>query len=244
MRRVPILVVGLLMLAAACGDGSGGGLPTMTTLAVTTTSSPTTTTSTTLAPTTTTVPPTTTTALPATTTLPLPDIVFRHDGLGFAMFGDPPANVLSTAEVLWGPPDDDTGWLPSDNNCPGDQYRKVTWNLAEGTIWLLFTDADYIVPTGVENFTGYGYVSPTSTPLTNGPPDSIDVGVTVETVLELWPEASVLASEFTSEEMFIYTPGFSTGLVISGRVTGLNLSDLVVDVYGGRTCLGDEPGSD
>lgn len=245
MRSRWLVLVLLTLAAIACGDAGSPLPPPSTTQATTSTATsqaPTTTTTTvtTQAPV---ITSTVTTQAP-TTTAALPQVVFDPDGIGFAMFGEDPESVLATAQSLWGPPHSDTGLLPSDILCPGNQYRKVSWAFDEAVIWFLFTDAEYVVSGGVQNFTGYGYQSPMGVGLTAGMPHSIDVRSPLADLITLWPEATVFVSEFTSEEMFLYTPGFSTGIVLSGRVTGSAPSDSIVDVYGGRTCLGDAPGGD
>jgi hypothetical protein len=242
MRSRWLVLVLPTLAAFACGD-AGSPLPLPSTTQATTstaTSQAPTTTVTTQAPLTTS---TVTTQAP-TTTAALPQVVFDPDGIGFAMFGEDPDSVLATAQLLWGRPDSDTGLLPSDIVCPGTQYRKVSWAIDEAVVWFLFTDAEYIAPGGVQNFTGYGYQSPMGVTLSAGMPHSIDVRSPLADLITLWPEAMVFTSEFTSEEMFLYTPGFSTGIVLSGRVTGSAPFDSIVDVYGGRTCLGDAPGGD
>jgi hypothetical protein len=172
-------------------------------------------------------------------------VVFNPDGIGFALFGENPQAVIDLAEALWGPPATDTGVLPSEPDfCPGTQYRKLSWNLPAGTLKLLFTDDAPWSTAGVLVFTGYGYASPALVPITAGPPASIDVGVSVAAALGLWPQGAVFTSEMTNEDMFLYTPGYSTGILLSGLVSGLTSNDVLTSIWGGRGCYGDEPGAD
>jgi hypothetical protein len=243
MRGRAILTGLVILGAAACGGESGLTLPSSSTITgqTTLTTAP----STTVATTTTTATITSTSAPTTTTTTMLPQVVFDPDGIGFALFGEAPQAVIDLAQALWGPPATDTGVLPSEPDfCPGTQYRKLTWDLPGGTLKLLFTDDEPWSTGGQIVFTGYGYASPALVPITAGPPLSLDVGVTVADALAMWPQGAVFNSEMTGEDMFLYTPGYPTGILISGLVSGLGLSDVLTTVWGGRGCHGDEPGAD
>lgn len=245
MRRTTTLLAMALLTVAACGDDSTETLPLgSTTTAVVTTAAVATTT--TIIPATTLPETSTSTAPPATLgPPPLPQVVFDPNGIRFAAFGEIPETVLGIAQILWGPPADDTGVLPSEFHCPGTQYRKVVWVLPEGTLTLMFSDDEpFSTDGGPLRFTAYGYQSPSGSALTAGPPVGVDVGTSVAEVLTIWPTAVIEASEFTGEEIFRYTPGFATGVLLTGRLTGLTPTDTVLDVWGGRGCLGDEPGAD
>jgi hypothetical protein len=246
MRRTTILFAVALLMVAACGDDSTETVPlesTTTTQVV----AASTTTSTMPA---TTVPETSTSTAPPPTLgpPPLPQVVFQPDGLEFAGFGDDPDVVLNIAQILWGPSAADTGILSSIPNCPGTQYRKVSWESASPAwnLFLLFTDDDaWTTPGGALVFSGYGYTSPVGHHLTAGPPVSIDAGVSVADLESLWPGVGLFESEFSSDLMFQHSPtGYSSGVVLMGRVTGLTGAHAIIDVYGGKTCYGDAPGLD
>lgn len=235
--KTTVLAVALMLLTAACGDDDGG-LPFGDT---TTTTAATTTTTTTTAAATTTAPATTTTAAPATTATlgppPLPQVQFLPGGIGFADFGDDPAVVLATAELLWGPPSTDSGLLPGGFGdygvCPGTQFRQVFF--LGDTVMLMFSDIDYFTGGGVLNFIHYSYSSPTNTPLTAGPPASIDVGSTVAQVQALWPSAVVVGDDPLYGPLFYEEggPGFD---YLFGTLTGVNPGDTVKYVSGGVGC--------
>jgi hypothetical protein len=245
MRHKSILLTMALLAVAACGDDTTGTVP----LETTTTPVVTTSTTTTTIPATTLPESTTSTAPPATLgPPPLPQVVFQPGGLGFAGFGEAPDVVYNIAQILWGPPADDTGILSSDPNCPGTTYRKVSWESASPAwrIFLLFTDDEpWSTPGGALVFSGYGYTSPALHHLSAGPPASIDVGVSVADLESMWPGVGLFESEFSNDLMFQYSPaGYSSGVVLMGRVTGLTGAHAIIDVYGGKTCYGDAPGLD
>lgn len=73
-----------------------------------------------------TVPPTT----EATTTSAAPAVVTIHtDGFGEAMLNDDPEAVIAYFTSLFGPPINDSGWLPNSEVplCDTDSFRAVHW---------------------------------------------------------------------------------------------------------------------
>ncbi len=72
-----------------------------------------------------------TTTTTTTTTLPEPEPVeLRADGLGVADLGDPVDDVVAALTEALGPPDRDTGWVPSVGEvgtCPGSTVRLIGW---------------------------------------------------------------------------------------------------------------------
>lgn len=259
MRRLGATALTMLLLVAACGDDSGG-LPlgaTTTTAAPATTEAPATTAApatteapaTTAAPATTEAPATTTTAVYPISTLgppPLPLPRFLPWGIGFADFGDDMTSVLNTAGLIWGTPSSDTGWFTGPPTsgvfdsgslgfgyCYGTRARRVSY--LGNTITLMFTDSAFYAPGGVDNFIWYGYTG--ATPLTSGPPFSIDVGTSVADALAMWPGSTVSESELDGDKRFWYIPdGFKGQDRLSAHVTGLSGAHALIDVDGGQGC--------
>ncbi|HAX82658.1 MAG TPA: hypothetical protein DCY40_08840 [Actinobacteria bacterium] len=223
-----------MLVAAACGDDSSDTLPlgsTTSTAAVTTIPVTSTT-----AATTTTAAATTTTAAPTTTTLPaLPPIQFLPDGIGFADFGDDPDSVIGNATGLFGEPSGDTGWLAGGFGdygvCPGDFFRQVTF--LDGKLMLMFSDIDYFLAGGIDNFIHYSYSG--AAPITAGPPTSIDVGTTVAQATAIWPGATLEGGDPLYGEVFYFDPGPGYEYLFA-RLTGTAPGDTIEYVAGGVGC--------
>lgn len=237
--RVMILPVILLLVTAACGDDAGS-----------TTSRPVVTSST-QAPTTTTVSTTTTQPAPATSpttaavptttapeTVPPPtELIFRPDGLGVVSFGDPPDLVLATIETLVGfPPTADTGWANAFDVgfavCPGTIVRLVDF---EGLL-VMFTDGGLYAPEGTEQFFSYAYVRepPVIAP---GPPEGINLGMTVEELLAFYPNAEVVPDDPRLGPSFsVATPDPYT--LLFGSLSGIAPTDQIKSIRGGTGCGG------
>ena len=229
-------VVALVSFSAACGDDSGGTLPlgSSTTTAATTTAATTTLATTT----TTTAAPTTTATTAPTPTLgppPLPPVEFNPDGLGFAQFGDDPVAVMAVAATYFGAPSTDSGWMPGGFGpagvCPGTQFRQVYYH--GDTLMLMFSDADYFLPGGVQNFLFYSYAGPA--PITAGPPTSIDVGTTVAQLTAMWPGVTISGDDPLFGNSFYYNPGpgFEN---LFGQLTGTTPTDTITYLSGGVGC--------
>jgi hypothetical protein len=239
-----VLTVALLSPAiTACGDDGGGTLPLGSTTAATDTTGTTAatdTTGTTVATdtvATTATPGTTATTAPPTTLgpPPLPPVEFRPEGIGFALFGDDPENVMYAAELAFGPPSSDSGWLAGGFGdagvCPGTEFRQM-WYLGD-TLMLMFSDADYFVGGGIRNFVFYSYSG--AVPVTAGPPDSIDVGTTVAELTAMWPGVTVAGDDPLFGNSFSYDPG--TGFeYLFGALTGVASGDTITYLSGGVGC--------
>ena len=233
--RSTVLVVVLLLVSAACGDDSTG--PTTSFPAVT---SSTPATATTTTPTTTTqpvpaTPPTTTTVIE---TVPRPtELSLRPDGLGVVSFGDPPDLVLATIEALVGfPPTADTGWAePFDVGfavCPGTVVRLVDF---EGLL-VMFTDGGLYAPEGTEQFFSYAY-GRAPPAITSGPPDGINLGVTVEDLLAIYPDAELAPDDPRLGPSFsVATP--DPYPLLFGSLTGVAPADQIKSIRGGTGCGG------
>ena len=95
----------------------------------------------------------TTTTSPA----PLATLVLTEEGLGDLLIGYPPDVVISDISALFGSPDHDSDWIPSETNiygsCPGLAMRAVGW----GSLVAIFIN-DTPDPLGERFFTyTYGY---------------------------------------------------------------------------------------
>jgi hypothetical protein len=224
------LALALAIVIASCGDDSGGTLPLEST---TTTEATTTTPPTTVAETTTAAP--TTTEAPTTTLPALPPIAFLPDGLGFATFGDDPGSVIGNAAALFGPPSSDSGWLAGGFGdrgvCPGDYFRQVYF--LGDTLMLMFSDIDYFVAGGIDNFVHYAYSG--VTPITAGPPDSIDIGTTVAEATAIWPGATVEGGDPLFGDVFYFDAG-SSFYRLFARLTGTAPGDTIEYVAAGVGC--------
>jgi hypothetical protein len=184
---------------------------------------------------TTTVAETTTTAATTTTAPGLPPIAFLPGGIGFADFGDDAAAVIGNAIGLFGEPSGDTGWLAGgfgDHGvCPGDFFRQVTF--LDDDLMLMFSDVDYFVSGGVDNFIHYAYSG--ATPVTAGPPASIDVGTTVAQATAIWPGATVEGGDPLYGDVFYFDPGPGYEYLFA-MLTGTGPGDTIEYVSGGVGC--------
>ncbi|MBI5156997.1 MAG: hypothetical protein HZA58_03165 [Acidimicrobiia bacterium] len=228
-----MLTLALTTAVAACGDDSGGTLPlSSTTLAAdtTTTVAPETTTTTVAAETTSTTAPAPTLGPP-----PMAPVQFNPDGIGFARFGEGADGVATLALSYFGAPSSDSGWLPGGFGdygvCPGTRFRQMYY--LGDTLMLMFSDVEYFTPGGVDNFIHYAYSG--ATPITLGPPVSIDVGNTVAELTTMWPAAVVDGSDPLFGEVFHVDPepGFE---YLFGTLTGTTPADTITYISGGVGC--------
>ena len=236
VHRMVMLCVFVLMLAA-CGDDDGATFTTTSTTTPTSTTTGSSTTTTTTAAATTTAATSTTVTTTTTTEAPAPAL-FLTDGIGFAAFGDDFAAVTAAAEIRYGSPSSDTGWLPGGFGdygvCPGTEFRQISYQ--SDTLTLMFSDVDYFVGGGVRNFIFYSYYSPSFTMLTDGPPASIDVGTTVTELLTIWPGATVVGDDPLFGPSFYYRPSDTGFEGIYGSLAGTAATDVVTFVSGGVGC--------
>jgi len=229
-----VAVLALSMVVTACGDDSGGTLPLgSTTVAPETT----TTTATTVAPetTTTTAATTTTVAVETTTTVAMAPVQFNPDGIGFALFGESAETVATLALEYFGVPSTDSGWLPGGFGdygvCPGTQFRQMFF--LGDTLMLMFSDVDYFTPGGVDNFVHYAYSG--ASPITLGPPVSIDIGNTVAELTAMWPTAVVDGGDPLFGDVF-YVEGGPGYDYLFGTLTGTTAADTIQYISGGVGC--------
>ncbi len=83
-----------------------------------------------------------TSTAPTSTTNPAPlaTLQLTVDGLGDVLFGLDPETVIADISALYGEPDFDSGWVPSEPNifgtCPGETMRAIGW----GSLAAIFID--------------------------------------------------------------------------------------------------------
>jgi len=241
---IVVLVAGLL---AGCGSdgGSADTLPpivsTTTTIAVTvpptvTTSAPPTTVPVTLPPTTSTTvaETTTTTGETSSSTTDVPKgaaLILRDDGVGDAVFGADPDEVIAYIRSILGAPSADSGWadpFSSFGVCPGTEVRGVSW----GDLTLLFTDSS-VVTSGRRHFFTYSYgpaFGATIDPLGAHTSAGISVGSTVADLKAAYPGVVVNPADD------IFAPNFYINDNLTGFLTGATDADTITSFTGGISC--------
>lgn len=243
VAAVSWIVVAVLVIAA-CGTDDGPSDETIAPL-ITTTTSPVTTPPVTAPPVT--VPPTvaptvapttvaastTTSTVAATTTTSIPKaavLVLRADGLGDALFGTDPDQVIAYVSANLGKPTADSGWadpLSAFGVCPGTEVRGVTW----GDLTLLFSD-DSPVVSGRRHFFSYLLGPPfgaTVQPAGMTTAERIGVGNTVGELRFTYPDVELFDDEIAG-------PSFLLANGINGAMTGTADDELVTFVSAGPRC--------
>ena len=213
--------------------------PTTTASTSTTTNEDQTSSTTTSSTTTTTTSTTTTTTVPAT-------VVLRGDGFGLTMpdrrpevlaFGTEAEAALEVLVTTLGPPDEDTGWIPSFSGfgtCPGEQVRVIRWV----TLWAYLTDGGTEWRNdGVPHLFSYIYaLSPTETRsldlLTEA---GIGLGDTVKALRDAYGDTVEIAYEEFIDG-YLYTIDLPPPARLWGGLTGDGNKDLITSVDGGRGC--------
>ncbi len=239
------LFVAAAGLLAGCGSDDGPSDETIAPLITTTTTAPTappttavpttvaatSTTSTTSTSTTSTSTTSTTAAATTTTSIPKAAVlVLRDDGLGDALFGADPEQVVAYVTANLGKPTADSGWadpFSAFGVCPGTEVRGVTW----GDLTLLFSDDSPIV-SGRRHFFSYLLGPPfgsTIQPAGMATPERIGVGNTVGELRFTYPDV-----ELTDDE--IQGPSFTLDNGVNGTMTGLADDELIKFISAGPRC--------
>ncbi|MEN9822322.1 MAG: hypothetical protein RLZ04_748 [Actinomycetota bacterium] len=230
--RLAALVLGTSLVSAtvlgACGgDDASTANPTTTSglVAVTTT---------TVAPTTTSSTTTTSTSTTSTTTtIPVPQgLELRADGLGDALFGAAPDDVVAYVEAVLGAPTADSGWVDPVATaipCTGTAVRFVTWH----DLTLQFTDESSLV-TGLRHFVSYTYgpAADQTMPDPYGLPTEggATLGVTLDALREAHSGTEVSPGDDVVGPNFVIEEG------LRGFLTGTNGGSLVISFVGGQAC--------
>ena len=228
--RIVALVLSACVATAvtACGgDDAAPATPTTgsSIAAVTTTTAATTTTSSTTT--------TSTTTTSTTTTIPVPQgLELRSDGLGDALFGASPDDVVAYVEAVLGAPTADSGWLDPVETaipCTGTAVRFVTWH----DLTLQFTDESALV-TGLRHFVSYTYgpAADATMPDPYGLPTEagVTLGATLDALREAHPDAEVSPGDDVVGPNFVVEEG------LGGFPTGTNGGSLVISFVGGQAC--------
>jgi hypothetical protein len=251
MRPSSIAVVAVgALLVTACGTESSSDetiAPLLTTTSViepspvsTTASPPTSLPAGTTAVPTTVVPTSTSTTstTSSTTTTSVPKaakLTLQPDGLGDALFGADPEQVISYVTAVIGAPTDDSGWIDEATSfpaCPGTELRVVRW----GDLHLLFGDESPF-GSGRRHFFSY-VIGPTdgaeSQPFGLRTAERIGVGNTVGELRFTYAD-TVLWDDVLRGPSFIIGGG-SDG--INGTITDLGDDQLITMVMAGPRCDG------
>ncbi|HSM02456.1 MAG TPA: hypothetical protein VK960_08495 [Acidimicrobiia bacterium] len=237
--RVALLALTVLV-AASCGDDSGGiGITTSTTTMASTTTSVAEATTTTAAPTTTTTAvPATTTMAPTTTTTEAPAVELSDEGIQagdtWVYFGYDDDDAVAAVSAVLGSPTHDSGWTDPFGDygvCPAPEVRGVHWN---GLI-LLFTKADTDFWTGgVEHFFAFTFTSiPPDLATTQG----LMLGDTIADLQAIYggPDLVIDESPFDpSAAIWSYDAASWTGLY--GFASSQAADGVIVSINGGRGC--------
>ena len=152
-------------------------------------------------------------------------------------FGTEAEAALEVLVTTLGPPDEDTGWIPSFSGfgtCPGEQVRVIRWV----TLWAYLTDGGTEWRNdGVPHLFSYIYaLSPTETRsldlLTEA---GIGLGDTVKALRDAYGDTVEIAYEDFIDG-YLYTIDLAPPARLSGGLTGDGNKDLVTSVDGGQGC--------
>jgi len=227
------LILALVMVAAACGDGASllgpDSSTTEVSASVTTATTISTSTTTTAAVPTTAASTTSTQATTTTGTTPPKPFQFRPDGLGVVSFGQIPKKVIAEMTAIFGPPTSDTGWV-DEPLCAGPLNRFVEFGVEKFDLQLIFTDGDLFADN--PHFYSYRYNGVTPVPVS---PPELTVGTTLAELLALYPGAQIMESPWVIDEyVFQYIAAENEWLY--GNLSGNAPTDTVTSLEGGIGC--------
>lgn len=237
-----VLLAGIILAALSTFRSTEPPIASETTIAprTTTTAPQTTTTVTTQSSTTSTTEPevtTTTTTEPTTTTTTVPirdSFVLRPDGVDRLFFGMDAEDVIDAVTDRLGAADSDTDWESNKNQydslCVGENVRFVSWE----NLQLFFTDGPSVWADETrEHFASYSVIE--------GPEDllfatSAGVGP-LSTVADI---SAAYGSDARIFEHPVHGPIFELDPAghgyLFGVLTGLDATDVVLDLSGGFSC--------
>ena len=123
---------------------------------------------------------------------PLVSLVLAEDGLGDVLLGFPPDVVINDISALYGEPDLDSDWIPSQPNiygsCPGLTMRAVGWG---SLVTIFVNDTDDSLNERFFTYTyGYDYSD------NQGGVDPRALGLTTEAGVGLGSSAAQLADAY------------------------------------------------
>ena len=185
-----------------------------------------------------TVAASTTSSTSSTTTTSVPKaakLVVAADGLGDALFGAEPEQVISYVTAVIGPPSDDSGWIDASTDfpaCPGNELRIVRWD----DLRLLFSDES---PYGTARRHYFSYVvGPTdgteSQPFGVRTAERIGVGNTVGELRFTYPATELWVDPVRGPSFLVN--GVPGG--VEGTATDLGDDQFVTMVMAGPRCDG------
>lgn len=158
-------------------------------------------------------------------------LILRDDGIGDAVFGADPDEVIAYISSILGRATGDSGWadpFSSFGVCPGTEVRGVTW----GDLTLLFTDSS-VITSGRRHFFTYDYGPPFGSSIDPAGPRTatgISVGSTVGELRAAYPTVIVNPADDIFEANFYINDD------LTGFLTGADDSDLVLSFTGGISC--------
>ena len=158
-------------------------------------------------------------------------LVLRETGLGDAVFGADPDEVIAYVRAILGAPTADSGWadpLSTFGVCPGTEVRGVTW----GDLTLLFTD-ESIVTSGRQHFFTYTYgpaFSASIDPDGLTTPNGITVGSSVADLKAAFPGIVVYPGDDIVDASFYVNDN------LTGFLTGTSDTDAIETIFGGVPC--------
>jgi hypothetical protein len=230
-RTLCIGLVGVTLVAVACGnDDTSTPSTTVPSSSTTSTSVASTTsdvtTSTAASSTTTTAASTTT----STTVPPAAQLTISENGLGTAVFGADPDAVVAYVTSILGNRTTDTGWVDpfSFGACPGTEVRIVTWH----DLSLFFSDESNVTA-GRRHFFSYIYgpaFGAVIDPLGPATDAGIRIGSTVAELKGTYPTAVVNPADELGGPSFFIRDG------LFGYLTGTSPADTITEFVGGIGC--------
>lgn len=166
-----------------------------------------------------------------------PPVVLRGSGLGAHRFGDDVDEVLAGLTLRWGPPNQDSNWVPAATSpfgaCPGEEVRGVEWT---GFQVLFSGGSTPFAPAGRRHFFTWVYRAPE--PGGHRPRLHTDAGISVgATVAELQGAYGDRLELFDDPEGGGPRFGITTpdGL-LNGAVTSKDPAGTVTSIVGGGGC--------
>ncbi|MGH2729201.1 MAG: hypothetical protein ACRDJI_01170 [Actinomycetota bacterium] len=168
------------------------------------------------------------------------ELVLGPDGLGAVKFGADPEMVIHRLNQQFGPPDEDSGYIPSFSvfgTCPGEKVRGVRWK----SLLVLFTDgATDFGRQGRRHFFEYRdqlFVtsggSTGSLGLTTA--EGIGLGSTVADLRAAYGDRLEISPHSLPGDVPRFTVEVDTGQ-LSGTLTGARRTDSVHAILGGFGC--------
>jgi hypothetical protein len=155
----------------------------------------------------------------------------HQNGVGDAIFGVEPEEVIEYIRSIAGPPASDSGWadpFSAFGVCPGTEVRGVVF----GDLLVLFSD-ESSVASGRRHFFAYAYGPPLgfeARPAAMRTPEGITIGSTVAELRAAYPDVIVTPADD------INLANFHVNDNLNGFLTGAADTDEVHSIIGGVGC--------